>query len=133
VAEGIPEKDIRGLFADARQGDQFLHRVRDLFAEALGHALPQATRCFALFLKKPVEPNELSEFRKMSRSQLCRLPIPQKERWSDLVDSLVGALGGEDCGHEQFPRGTMLEFHLRAWHGALERLRNLSETLPIIR
>jgi hypothetical protein len=42
-------------------------------------------------------------------------------------------LGGKDRGHEQLPRRTMVEFHLRAWHGALERLRNLSETLPITR
>jgi len=61
------------------------------------------------------------------------LPIPPKERWSDLVDSLVGTLGGEDRGHEQLPRGTMVEFHFRAWHRALEGLRNLSETFPMIR
>jgi hypothetical protein len=42
-------------------------------------------------------------------------------------------LGGEDCGNEQLPRGAMVEFHLRAGHRALKRLRNLSETLPTIR
>jgi len=133
LAEGIPENDIRGLSADARQGDQFFHRVRDLFAEALGHGFAAGDEMFRFVLKETGGTNELFEFRKISRSQLCRLPIPPKEQWSDLVDSLVGTLGGEDCGHEQLPRGTMVEFHLRAWHCALERLRNLSETLPIIR
>jgi hypothetical protein len=42
-------------------------------------------------------------------------------------------LGGEDRGHEQFPRGPMIEFHLRAGHCALEQLRNLSKTLSMIR
>jgi hypothetical protein len=50
-----------------------------------------------------------------------------------LVDPLVGTLGGEDRGHEQLPRGTMVEFHFRAWHRALEGPRNLSETFPMIR
>jgi len=88
---------------------------------------------FRFVLKETGGTNELFEFRKISRSQLCRMPISPKEQWSDLVDSLVGTLGGEDRGHEQLPRGTMVEFHLRAWHGALERLRNLPETLPMIR
>ena len=69
----------------------------------------------------------------MSRSQLCRLSIPSEERWSNLVDTLVGTLGGEDCGHEQLPRRAMLKFHLRVGHRALKRLRNLSETRSTIR
>jgi hypothetical protein len=42
-------------------------------------------------------------------------------------------LGGEDRGHQQLPRGTMVEFHLRAWHGPLKCLRNLSKTRAMIR
>jgi hypothetical protein len=37
LAEGSSEYDIRGLSADARQGDQFFHRMRYLFTETLGH------------------------------------------------------------------------------------------------
>ena len=84
-------------------------------------------------LKETSGTNELFEFREIGRGQLCRSPITPKERRGDLVDSLVGALGGEDRGHKQLPRGTMAEFHFRAWHRALERLCNLSETLAMIR
>jgi hypothetical protein len=132
-AEGSPEYDIRGLSSDTRQGDQLFHRVRDLLAEAFGHSFAAGDEMFRLVLEKAGGTNDLFEFRKMSRSQLCRLPIPTKERWSDLVDSLVGTLGGEDRGHEQLPRGTMIKFHLRARHRALEQLRNLSKTLSMIR
>ena len=133
LAERSPENDICGLSANARQSDQLFHRVRDLFTEALGHSFAAGDEMFRLILKKTSGTNELFEFRKKSRSQFCWSPITPKERWSDLVDSLVGTLGGEDRGHEQFPRGTMVEFHLRAWHSVLEHLCNLSETLPTIR
>ena len=92
LAEGIPENDIRGLSADARQGNQFLHRVRDLFAEALGHGFAAGDEMLRFVLEETGGTNELFEFRKRSRSQLCRLPIPPKECWRDLVDSLVGTL-----------------------------------------
>ena len=65
LAEGIPENDIRGLSADARQGDQFLHRVRDLFAEALGHGFAAGDEMFRFVLKETGGTNELFEFRKI--------------------------------------------------------------------
>lgn len=133
LAERSPQNDICRLPANARQRDQLLHRMRNLFTEALGHSFAAGDEMFRLILKETRGTNELFEFRRMRRSQLCWSPILSKERWRDLVDSLVGTLGGEDRGHEQFPRRTMVELHLRAWHGALERLCNLSETLSIIR
>ena len=133
LPEGGSENDIRGLSADARQGDQLFHRVRNLFTKALGHGFAAGDEMLRFIFEETGGTNELFEFRKMSRSQLCRLPIPSEERWSNLVDTLVGTLGGEDCGNEQLPRGAMVEFHLRAGHRALKRLRNLSETLPTIR
>ncbi len=75
LAESIPKNDIRGLSADARQGDQLFHRVRNLFAEALGHGFAAGDKMFRFVLKETGGTNELFEFRKMSRSQLCRLPI----------------------------------------------------------
>jgi len=133
LAEGSSEYDIRGLSSNTRQGDQLFHPVRDLLTEAFGHSFAAGDKMFRLVLEKTGGTNDLFEFRKMSGSQLCRLPIPPKERWSNLVDSLVGTLGGKDRGHEQFPRGTMIELHLRARHCALEQLRNLSKTLSTIR
>ncbi len=65
LAEGISENDIRGLSADARQGDQFLHRVRDLFAEALGHGFAAGDEMFRFVLKETGGTNELFEFRKI--------------------------------------------------------------------
>jgi len=132
LAEGIPENDVRGFSADTRQGDQLIHRVRNLFAETLGHGFSACDKMPRFVLKEAGRTNELFKFRKISLRQLCRVPIPPKERWSDLVDSLVGTLGGEDRGHEQLPRGTMVEFHSRAWHRALKGPRNLSETLALI-
>jgi hypothetical protein len=92
LTEGITKNDIRGFSADARQGDQLFHRVRDLFAEALGYGLATGDKMFRFVLKETGGTNELFEFRKMSCSQLCRLPILPEERWSNLVDSLVGTL-----------------------------------------
>ena len=83
-------------------------------------------------LKETSGTNELFEFREIGRCQLCRSPITPKERRCDLVDSLVGALGGKDRGHEQLPRGTMAEFHLRDRHCALECLCNRPEAFLTI-
>jgi hypothetical protein len=133
LAECIPENDIRGLSSDARQGDQLFHRQRDLFSEAFSHGFAAGHEMFRFILKETGGTNELFEFSKMSRSQLSRLWISPKKRWSDLVDPLVGTLGREDCGHEQLPRGTMVEFHLWTWHCTLQGFRYLPETLPMIR
>ena len=132
LAEDSPENDIRGLSPDAWQGDQFLHRVRDLFAEAVGHGFAAGDEMFRFILKEAGGTNELFEFGKMSRRQLSRLPISPKQRGSHLVDPLVSALGREDCGDEQLPRGTMVEFHCWTWHSAQQDPRNCSETLPTI-
>lgn len=132
LAEGIPENDIRRFPADTRQGDQLFHRLGDLFTEAFSYGFAAGDEMFRFVLKETGGTNDLFDLRKMSCSQCCRLPIPPKERWRDLVDALVGALGRKNCGHQQFPRGTMVEFHLRAWHCALECLRNLSEMLSTI-
>ena len=79
LAEGIPENDIRGLSADAGQGDQLIHRVRDLFAEALGHGFAAGDEMLRFVLKEAGGTNELFEFWEIGRSQLRRLPIPPKE------------------------------------------------------
>ena len=133
LVEGIPEHDIRSFSADAWQGDQLIHRMRDLSAEALGHGSAAGDEVFRFVLKETGGTNELFDFREIGRSQICRLPISPKECGRDLVDTLVGTLGGEDCSHEQFPRRTMVEFHLRVLHRAFERLRYLTETLSMIR
>jgi hypothetical protein len=79
LAEGISKNDIRRLSTDARQGDQLFHPVWDLFAEALGHGFAAGDEMFRLALKKTGRTNDLFDLRKMSRCQLCRLPIPPKE------------------------------------------------------
>src|SRR5206468_2804435 len=107
--------------------------MRNLSTEALGHGFATSNELLRFIFKETGGTNELFELGKMSRSQLCRLSIPLEEQWSNLVDTLVGTLGGEDCGHEQFPRGAMVEFHLRAGPRALKRLRNLSEPRSTIR
>ena len=79
---------------------------------------------FRFVFKETSGTNELFEFREIGCCQLCRPLISAKKWRSDLIDPLVGTLGGEDRGHEQLPRGTMAEFHFRAWHRALECLCN---------
>jgi hypothetical protein len=106
--------------------------VRDLFAEALSHGLTAGDEMFRFVFKETSGTYELFEFREIGRCQLCRSLISAKEWRGDLVDSLVSALGGEDCGHEQLPRGTMAEFHLRARHRALECLCNRPEAFLTI-
>jgi hypothetical protein len=79
LAEGSPEYDIRRLSADARQGDQFLHRVWDLFTKAFGHGFTAGDEMFCFVFKEPGGTNKLFEFRTMSRSHLRRLPISPEE------------------------------------------------------
>ena len=132
LAEGGPEHDIRGLSADAWQGDQLIHGLRDLSAETLGHGLTGGNEMFRFVLKESSGTNELFKLREIGRCQLCRSLITPKERGCDLVDSLVSALGGEDRGHEQLPRGTMAELHFRARYRALEYLCNRPEAVLTI-
>jgi hypothetical protein len=100
LTEGVPENYIRGFSPDSRQGEQLIHRLRDLSAEALGHGFAACDKVFCFTLKESGGTNELFEFWEISRSQRCRFPVPPKECGSHLVDSLVGTLGGEDRGDE---------------------------------
>jgi hypothetical protein len=132
LTKGVSKNDIRSLSANARQRNQLIHRARNLFTEALGHSFSTGDEMFRFVLKETGGMNDLFEFRNICRGQLCRLPVSPEERWRDLVDSLIGALGREDRGHKQFPGGAMVKFHLWGWHSALKRLGNLSETLLLI-
>ena len=132
-AEGIAEHDICRFSADTGQGDQFFHRLRYLSGKALGHGLSADDEVFRLVLEETRGANDLFKFKAMRRCQFCRPPISLKERRGNLIDSLVGALGREDRGHEQFPRGTMVQLHLWAWHRALKCFRNLSDARSLVR
>jgi hypothetical protein len=79
LPEGGPEHDIRRLSADARQGEQLIHRVRDLFAEALSHGLTAGDEMFRFVFKETSGTYELFEFREIGRCQLCRSLISAKE------------------------------------------------------
>ena len=63
LTEGISKNDIRGFSTHARQGDQFLQRLRDLFIEAFGHGLAAGNEMFGLILKETGRTNELFDFR----------------------------------------------------------------------
>jgi hypothetical protein len=78
-AKGMTENHIRGLSADTRQGDQFFHRVWDPSSKTLGHGLPAGNKMFRFVLEETSGTNELFEFRKIRRSQLCWSPIMLKE------------------------------------------------------
>ena len=133
LAESISQDHIGRFSADTRQSDQLIHCMWDLSAEAFGHGFSAANKMFRFVLEKTGRTNKLFDFREISRSHLCRFPIPSEECRSNLVDSLVSALGGKNCGHEQFPGGTMIKFHLRVLHRELERLGNLSEAFSLVR
>jgi hypothetical protein len=54
--EGIPKDDIGGLARDAAEGEQFVHRARDLAAEVLDdRAVIAAWMDLALLRKRPME------------------------------------------------------------------------------
>jgi hypothetical protein len=132
LAKGVSEYYIRRFSPDARQGDQRSHCVRNLSAKALGHGFAAGNKMSGFVLEETGGTNELFKFRKIGRSEVCRLPISPKECWSNQVDSLIGTLGGEDRGDQQFPRAMMVEFRLWIWHRALKRLRNPLKTFSMI-
>ena len=132
LAEGISQNDIRGLSSNSRQSDQLLHRLRNLFVELFRHGLATGNEMFGLILIEASRPNELFELCQIGSCQICRSRIAEKEWRGHLIDPLVGTLSGENRGHKQLPGGTMVELHLRGWHGELECLANGPEAFLTI-
>ena len=63
LPEGGPEHDIRRLSADAWQGDQLIHGLRNLFVETLGHGLTGGNEMLRFVLKESSGTNELFKLR----------------------------------------------------------------------
>ena len=132
LAEGVPQDDICRFSANAGQGDQLLHCMWDFFTETLGDSFAAGHEMLCFILKEAGGTNESFDLSEIGPSHFPRGSIPLEERWSDDVDPLIGTLGGEDCSDEQFPRGAMVEFHLRMLHRAFERVGKVAETRSLI-
>ena len=59
--------------------------------------------CLALLRKNPVERMSASNSSGSARGVVLDRAVLAEQRGGDLVDHLVGALGGEDDGHQQLP------------------------------
>ena len=100
-AEHVAQDEVRGLAPDARQGRQLLHRTRQLAAVLFQQHLRAGYDVARL---GPVEAAGADVFLDLSdvgaREALQRGET-LKKGGRDLVDALVGALGGKAYGKEQ--------------------------------
>ena len=105
VMPGMPkrvaEHHIGGLPADAGEGHQVFHPLRHFTAEALGQRGPKLDQGVGLGPEEAGGLDQLLQFRPVGSGVRGGVGIAGEDHRRDQVDALVGALCGQDGGHQQ--------------------------------
>ncbi len=96
--EGVAEDHVRGLAADAGQRHERLHRARHLAPVTLDEPPGEAGDAARLRAEEARRADDLLDVRDRRRRERAGVGIALEEAGRDLVDAVVGALGGEDRG-----------------------------------
>jgi hypothetical protein len=107
--EGVAEYHIRGLPADAGQRHQILHALGHLTIKPLGEGRPKLDQSVSLRPKEPGRLDELFEFRAVCSGVRGGVRIALKDDRRHQVDSLISALRGQNCCHQQLQRVAEIE------------------------
>jgi hypothetical protein len=100
-AEGVGEDDVGRLTGDAGQGGQLLNGARHLAAEVLDEGLAGVLNGPGLVAVEAGRPEVVLQLGERGLGEGAGVGVLGEQAGGDLVDALVGGLGGEDGGHEQ--------------------------------
>jgi len=117
--KGVSQDHVRRLAPDAAQGHQFLHRLRD-FAAVIGHdASAGRLDAARLVFVKTGGPDFLLQSGEIGSGKILRGTVLLEQCGRDQIHAFVGALRGENGGHQQFERVREIQFAVRGGIGAL--------------
>ena len=108
--EGITKDHVRCFPADTGKLVEMFHGFWNFTAMVFDQAGGTATDGFGLGAKKPGGADETLQFRIGDFGKVVGRPASGKEGRGNLVDPLIGALGGEDRGDKQLQRVGVMKF-----------------------
>ena len=121
-AEGIAENNVCSLAADSRKSGEFRERARDFSVVRTEQSQCTALEVLGFGAKKSGGLDDGLQFGLWNVGVILGGPAAFKKDAGHLVDSNIGALGGEDGSHEQLERVAEQEFAMRVRVGLREDL-----------
>ncbi len=112
LPEGGPQDHVRGLAADSWNGRQLFHALRNGPAESFRDGFAASDQVLGFILIESGRFDQGFQFEWRGGCKVLRTTKSFEQCRRDLIDPLVGALGGKDRGDEQFPRRLVGQFHL---------------------
>ena len=109
-AKRMPEHDVRGLAADARQRGQLLHVGRHVAAVLGDEHLRHADQRLGLLPEEPGRQDQPLELGCVGPRQRPRVRIALEQRRRDHVHALVRGLRRQDRGGEQLEGVAVVQF-----------------------
>lgn len=120
LVEADAEDDVGGLAGGAGNGDEFSEGLRDLAFEFCGNCPGCSLDGFGLVVEEACGANEGFKFGQCCLGHGGGGGEAFEQLRCDHVDADVGALGGEDRRHKQFPGGAVGEGALDGGIGFVE-------------
>ena len=102
--ERVAEHDVRGFAADPRQAGQFIHRARHHAAESFVQCRGQSDEMLGFRTIEPQRMNDVFDLGRVCGRQVTGGGVGGEQFRGDRVDTLVGGLGAEHGGDQQFER-----------------------------
>jgi hypothetical protein len=127
--EGIAKDDVGRLAPDPRQFNQFTQGLRHDTLMPRHNGLGATNQIGGLVAKKSSRADQCFDLWEGGASQGSRIREPGKERGGYQIDSHVGALGGEDGGHQQLPWGGVMQGTLSIGISPLQESQGLQSML----
>ena len=119
-AEGVAQHHVGGLAAHAGESDEIGHGAGNLSAVILDECASHALQGAGLVAEETYGPDLLLQLRQVGLRVVLRGVVLLEETFRDLVDSDVGALGGEDGRHQKLKRVLPLKLGPGFWICFLE-------------
>ena len=132
-SEGMSQHDIRGFTPHSWKRDQLLQSLRDLTSEIRFDLYRQAINTTRLGSK---ESSGVHEFLNVGQGGIGEFPgcsVLPKKGGSHPIDTLIGALGRENCRHEELQGILKIQFAMHLWVGLSQDPVNRTGTLHRLR
>ncbi len=113
LAEDMAEQHVGGFAANAGQSQQLLHPARDVTAETFQDCACRRLQRLGLLPEKTGRLDELLNFFKRGEGHCRNLWKSPEQLRRRAINSLVGALGGQNSGDQTLPWGGEIQADAR--------------------
>ena len=110
LVEGVAENNVGSLATDPGQIVQLLHGRWDFPIVFFGDGSHRSLNALGLVAIKTGRFDRVFELRRPRAGVVFRGPVFFEQRWRDHVHPFIGALGRQDCRHEQLQGTAKIQF-----------------------